>query len=358
MAAGDVPAGVTDSGARDVLTGGRLPVDGRVMRFGPLVRGPVRTVGRLVPGTGGRADGLGDLLVIGHLAGDDDDDAVVLDGATGAVGHVYLGLDPALCEMLPIAASLDVLARNLAALSAFERRAGAFSAFRGASGVAAVDAATRLLLDVFGDPDEDDDPAVPFWAAQAVVGPLALLAPRGTDLVLDIAPAALDAEFGADDVRRWDDADLPPQLVHAPTRRFLRDVGLPAANPMFLVGGEPPSVLAGSPGGRLIRLGDLVHDIALVVDGETGAVHGRYAAEGVLRAVNADVSTLVFAVWMHHRERESELRDHLNHDWYTVTAHAMVRVLGAVDPVACHAADEDDFRYWPEAFHDEAGGVL
>jgi hypothetical protein len=37
----------------------------------------------------------------------------------------------------------------------------------------------------------------------------------------------------------------------------------------------------------------------------------------------------------------------------------MVAVLASVDPVAClPAKDADDYRYWPEVFHDEAGGVL
>lgn len=31
----------------------------------------------------------------------------------------------------------------------------------------------------------------------------------------------------------------------------------------------------------------------------------------------------------------------------------------STDPVACRPADgPDDNRYWPEVFHDEAGGVL
>lgn len=37
----------------------------------------------------------------------------------------------------------------------------------------------------------------------------------------------------------------------------------------------------------------------------------------------------------------------------------MIEVPAAVDPVACvPAVAPDDYRYWPEVFHDEAGGVL
>ncbi|MFF3459847.1 hypothetical protein ACFYXH_37230 [Streptomyces sp. NPDC002730] len=46
-------------------------------------------------------------------------------------------------------------------------------------------------------------------------------------------------------------------------------------------------------------------------------------------------------------------------DFYHELADTMVAVLDPVDPVACLSAkDADDYRYWPEVFHDEAGGVL
>ncbi|MEU8171840.1 hypothetical protein AB0C14_03100 [Microbispora hainanensis] len=37
----------------------------------------------------------------------------------------------------------------------------------------------------------------------------------------------------------------------------------------------------------------------------------------------------------------------------------VLATLAAVDPVAClPPAGADDFRFWPEVFHDAAGGVL
>ncbi len=61
-------------------------------------------------------------------------------------------------------------------------------------------------------------------------GPSAgLMAGPGTTsgLALDLPVRLLDDEFGAGDIVRFEDVDFPRALSHAPTRRFLREVGLP-----------------------------------------------------------------------------------------------------------------------------------
>ncbi|MEU0659545.1 SUKH-4 family immunity protein [Streptomyces lavendulocolor] len=62
---------------------------------------------------------------------------------------------------------------------------------------------------------------------------------------------------------------------------------------------------------------------------------------------------------MHSREQRIDKEHDLTGDFYHQLADAMVAVLASVDPVAClPATGPDDYRYWPEVFHDEAGGVL
>ena len=54
----------------------------------------------------------------------------------------------------------------------------------------------------------------------------------------------------------------------------------------------------------MIRLGHLVEDNSLVVDGETGAVLNWSEPEATLYPLNTDVSTLAFTLWLLHRERD------------------------------------------------------
>ncbi|CAM5567596.1 SUKH-4 family immunity protein [Streptomyces olivaceoviridis] len=106
-------------------------------------------------------------------------------------------------------------------------------------------------------------------------------------------------------------------------------------------------------------LGGLVHDFDLLVDGRTGALfHTELGADHVV-PVNADVSTLAFTLWLHQREQALDKEHGFTQDFHHRLADTMIEVLASVDPVACApAAAPDDYRYWPEVFHDEAGGVL
>ncbi|MGW3657372.1 hypothetical protein ACWD6R_17490 [Streptomyces sp. NPDC005151] len=66
-----------------------------------------------------------------------------------------------------------------------------------------------------------------------------------------------------------------------------------------------------------------------------------------------------FTVWILHREHLIEKEHRLAADMYGPPATAMVSLPASADPVAClPTGEEDDWHYQPEAFHDEAGGVL
>lgn len=70
--------------------------------------------------------------------------------------------------------------------------------------------------------------------------PLARIAGPGEGLVLDLPKRLLDEEFGAGAIMRFEDVDFPPALVHEPTRRFLRETGLPEDGLLFQLDTEVP----------------------------------------------------------------------------------------------------------------------
>ncbi|WP_338898005.1 SUKH-4 family immunity protein [Streptomyces sp. TG1A-60] len=139
-------------------------------------------------------------------------------------------------------------------------------------------------------------------------------------LALDLPARLLDEEFGQGSVWRFEDFDFPATLTHEPTRRFLRDMGLPEGHGFFQLdtdiplptlaeyhAGEHP---AGSTAGRLppraahlIRLGHFVEGNSLVVDGTTGAILNWSEPESALCPLDADISTLAFTLWLLHREK-------------------------------------------------------
>ncbi|MDW8473363.1 SUKH-4 family immunity protein [Streptomyces scabiei] len=138
-------------------------------------------------------------------------------------------------------------------------------------------------------------------------------------LALDLPARLLDEEFGQSRVWRFEDFDFPATLTHEPTRRFLRDMGLPEDHGFFQLDTDIPlptlaEYLAdtGRPAGpgrlpdraaHLIRLGHFVEGSSLVVDGTTGAVLNWSETESTLCPLDADISTLAFTLWLLHRER-------------------------------------------------------
>ncbi|MFG2321000.1 SUKH-4 family immunity protein [Streptomyces sp. NPDC048568] len=157
-----------------------------------------------------------------------------------------------------------------------------------------------------------------FWTSAAVIGCLLLAAGRRTasGLALDLPHRLLTREFGRGRVARFEDIDFPPSLTHEPTRRFLRETGLPEdafplsadADGMALptlaeyYGTESPD----EPPAHLVRLGRLRDGADVVVDGATGEVSTWHPADADPRPLTPDVSTLVFSLWLLHHAAAAE----------------------------------------------------
>ncbi|AYL36335.1 SUKH-4 family immunity protein [Streptomyces fungicidicus] len=371
---------ITHASTRDWLTGPGLPADSALFGFGELVhKGGPRTVGDMTGDPGDRLSAeLRDQLVIGAMLGPAglETESVLLDGATGEVSTTFFLHDrPDLMDQRPLAPSLPTLVRFAAATDELAGLRGQFAAYAGRYGTKAVAEASRQLMAVFEEGTEGE-PA-PFWRMAALIRPLALVAGPGTasGLALDLPLRLLDGEFGRGGVVRFEEVDFPTTLTHEPTRRFLRETGLPEDGFLFQLDtdlplrtlaeyyaderdGELPPGRLPARAGRLIRLGHLVEENSLVVDGATGAVLNWSEPEGVLHPLNTDVSTLAFTLWLLHREHaiDEESGHALTSDTYDQLALTMIQVLSSIDPTG--TTTDADWHYWTELFQDEAGGVL
>ncbi|GGW52804.1 SUKH-4 family immunity protein [Streptomyces griseoloalbus] len=376
----DLDLRITHASTRRWLAGPGLPSGSVLFGFGELARpGGPRTVADATGDPGDRLSAeLRDQLVIGGLLGPAglDTESVLLDGATGEVSTTYFFHDrPDLMDCRPLAPSLPTLVRFAAATDELAGLRGQFADYAGRYGTKAVAQASRQLLAVFED-GADGEPA-PFWKMAALIRPLALVAGPGTasGLALDLPVRLLDQEFGRGGVVRFEEVDFPATLTHEPTRRFLRETGLPEDGFLFHLDtdlplrtlaeyyageleGEPPAGRLPVRAEHLIRLGSLVEDTALVVDGTTGAVLSWSEADRVLHPLNTDVSTLAFTLWLLHREHtiDEESGHALTSDTYDQLALTMIQVLSSIDPTGTTA--DADWHYWTELFQDEAGGVL
>ncbi|MEV5446240.1 SUKH-4 family immunity protein [Streptomyces sp. NPDC052644] len=385
-----LPRSLTHGPTRRRLSEEGLPGGHALMRFGPIAEGGVVPVAALLADgadPGELAPFLAELLVIGRLGSDHTTWKIAVDGACGRVFCLYLSpRSPGVSYAVPLAPSVDALARFLSRLDDFEASRGPFAVLAGRTGPEVVAEASALLMSAFTDEDWGEDgwgsaggpsswahPVPTLWRIAALIRPTALLAGPGAGLRADLPAKVLEAEFGPDGMLRVDPGELPPALVHEPTRRFLTRVGLPTAEVMFcpwrdgaflrpLTECEPdleddPELPADA--GHLLALGSLIHDFEVVLDGRTGLVSYLPYGGGTTTPLNSDISTLAFTMWLCHRERRLDAEHDLTGDFYHELADTMTEVLEAVDPVAClPPADADDYRYWPEVFHDEAGDVL
>ncbi|MEU9958052.1 SUKH-4 family immunity protein [Streptomyces sp. NPDC050982] len=370
---------VTHAATRRWLAGPGLPGDGGLLTFEALRADGPRTVADSTGDPDLLADDLRDLLVIGALRGgsaDAETESVLLDGATGEVSSTYFLHDrPDLMDRRPLAPSLQALTEFVAATEEMAARSGRFASYEGRFGPKAVAAMSRQLLAVFEEGTGGEVP--PFWRMAALIRPLALVAgpPADETLTLDLPARLLDQEFGQGRVVRFEDVDFPAALAHEPTRRFLRDTGLPEDGFLFQLDTDVPLptlaeyyederpgeyTAAELPDGsdHLIRLGHLIEDNSLVVDGSTGAVLNWSEPEATLHALNTDVSTLAFTLWLLHREKaiDGTLSHELTTEAYDQLATTMTQTLSTVDPTG--SASQADWHYWTELFQDEAGGVL
>ncbi|MEE1668294.1 SUKH-4 family immunity protein [Streptomyces sp. WAC07094] len=375
LAGTDLDPYVTHAGTRRLLTGAGVPSGGSLLGFGPLCERPaLRRVAELVDDAEKLAEELRDQLVIGALRTVDRDlESLVLNGATGEVSTTYVHpRHPGLMGLSPLAPSLEVLLRFAAVTDELVTSRGRFASH--GYGAKAVAQASERLASVFAE-DAGDDPA-PYWRMAALIRPLARIARPGTGLALDLPSRLLDEEFGSASIVRFEDVDFPGKLTHEPTRRFLREVGLPENGYWYELDTDVPlptlaEYYADEDRGpadelppeadRLIRLGYLLEDTSLVLDGSTGAVLCWSEPDATLRPLNADISTLAFTVWLVHREKALDAEHDLT-DAYEQLAATMAETLAAVDPIACdptpRTPQDDGWRYWPEAFEDQAGGGL
>ncbi|MFE7273958.1 SUKH-4 family immunity protein [Streptomyces sp. NPDC057623] len=376
---------VTHAATRRWLTGPGLPGDSGVLSFAELCRQDReglegREVLRTVAESTGDPDHrlaaeLRGQLVIGGLLGPGglETESVLLDGATGEISTTYFLHDrPDLMDRRVLAPSLRTLVRFAEATDELAGLRGQFASYVGRYGPKAVAEASQHLLTVFEE-GTDGEPA-PFWKMAALIRPLALVAGRAgrSGLALDLPPRLLDQEFGQGKVVRFEEVDFPVTLTHEPTRRFLREVGLPEDGFLFSLDTDVPlqtlaerradeewSTELPARAEYLIRLGHLVEDNSLVVDGETGAVLNWSEPEARLFPLNTDVSTLAFTLWLLHREQaiDEESGHELTTDTYDQLAMTMLQVLSTVDPTGTRAG-ADGRHYWTEVFQDEASGVL
>ncbi|MER5946609.1 SUKH-4 family immunity protein [Streptomyces sp. NPDC001904] len=319
--------------------------------------------------------------------------------------------DPRYAQVHPLAPSMESLRRLVDAVADFDGRCGRFADLTGHSGPEAVREASERLVAVLGgeswaaqDWGVDRGPeqwplALPnLWRIVAVVKPLALIAAPGRGLLLDLPARALVDVFGEDGVRRFAPDELPSALVHEPTRRFLGEVGLPKEAPSFCAAGPPDAPLRtlaedhaesarnpelrhlyedadGHPpvadADQRLHLGSTPQDVDVVLDGRTGAVHHAPCTYDRLTPMNADISSLAFALWMHGTARDLVERHDLKggtDDFYVHLAEILLATLAAWDPGACRESNSqgdpddpdarDEYVYWPEVFHDAAGGAL
>ncbi|MET7485941.1 SUKH-4 family immunity protein [Streptomyces sp. NPDC005538] len=370
----DLDPYVTHASTRRWLTGPGLPGDSGLLTFEELLREGLRTVADSLGDPGPLSEDLRNQLVIGALRGPGGGEAesILLDGETGEIATTYFLHDrPDLMEAGPLAPSVETLTRFTATTDELTGVRGQFASYEGRHGTRTAAEASRQLLAVFE--SETDGEVPPFWKAAALIRPLALVAGPGTTsgLTLDIPARLLDQEFGQGTVARFEDVDFPATLTHEPTRRFLRETGLPEDAFLFHLDTDVPlptltEFYEDEPAEQLppradhlIRLGYLIEDNSLAVDGTTGEILTWSEPEATLSPLNTDVSTLAFTLWLLHRERslDADLAGELTTEAYDQLATTMLQTLSAVDPTGTGARTAD-WHYWTEAFQDEAGGVL
>ncbi|MPY56957.1 SUKH-4 family immunity protein [Streptomyces spongiae] len=388
---------VTHAGTRQWLTGPGLPHGSALLGFGALREGAgLRRAAELVADAGVLAQELRDQLVIGSLRTLDRDlESIVLDGTTGEISTTSFHGTPVVTDLSPLAPSLEALLRFAEATEELVESRGRFARFEGRVGpkpVAAMQSelTSHLTSLLAADPASDSPPdsasaesrhlpqLAPYWRMAALIRPLARIAGPGDGLALSLPRRLLDEEFGAGEIMRFEEVDFSATLVHEPTRRFLKEVGLPEDGFMFQLDTEvalptlPEYYAEERPGfvtaaelpadaDRLIRLGQLLEDTSLVVDGTTGAILCWSERDRTLRPLNADISTLAFTVWLIHREKALDAQYDLTAS-YTQLAATMTETLATVDPIACDRTpttpDDDGWRYWPEIFEDQQNGTL
>ncbi|MEU9337388.1 SUKH-4 family immunity protein [Streptomyces sp. NPDC048290] len=295
-----------------------------------------------------------------------------LGGAPGPVTTAYFTYDrPAAPAPRPPSPALRALTAFAAATEELAELRRRFAAQRASSHLPAL----------FEKGADDTD----HRTMTALIRPLAPAAGPGTrsGLTFDLPPRLLTTEFGPGHLARFEDVDFPAALTHEPTRRFLRETGLPEDGALLALDTDIPlptltehyaddGEIAGAlPGGglprradALIRLGRLTDDgHALLVDGATGEVLLWSERETTPpRPLSTDVSTLAVTLWLLHRERalgREPSREPVT-DACDRLAAAMSRALRSLDRPTDPAAPPPppvDWQYWTRLLQDESTGA-
>ncbi|CAL9309572.1 SUKH-4 family immunity protein [Streptomyces sp. SudanB182_2057] len=364
---------VTHAPTRGLLAGAGLPAVTDLLTFSPLRTHGLRTLADAADGPLRLAEELRGRLVIGELLGPAglERESILLDGVTGELTTAFLR-DP--YDARPLAPSLHTLLRFAAVTEELAGLRGRFASLAGRYGPQTVTEASRRLLTLF---EEDSNGEVPpYWKAAALIRPLALVAGPGTasGLALDVPARVLDQEFGHGRVTRFEEVDFPPTLTHEPTRRFLRETGLPESAVLYQADTDvplptlreyfteehPDRPVTDLPAhcDHLIRLGRLRDETSLVVDGRTGTVLTFSEPDATLHPLNTDVSTLAFTLWLIHHERVIDT--HLGHELathaYDHLVALMLHTLESIDPTG--TLPETSWHYWTHLLQDETDGVL
>ncbi|MGW2253091.1 SUKH-4 family immunity protein [Kitasatospora sp. NPDC001660] len=332
--AGELPAGVVHAGSREFLARESLPRAGAFLDFGLFGAGPLEELEPLEPGPLGRQDPSHGALEAGRLfvLGETEycapfarsGNAVLLDGVTGEVflakpsgGRLERDL---LASDLP---TLAALVREVESVAEAARQPDALGGRRGPAVVAEVMAATdRRLREL--DPGLFGRPDVPpaHWGTALLVrvlgwgalpgGPDGPAYEIGAELVAEIATLTDEGL-----VHRYRPEELPPRLVHEPTRRLLTEIGLPLGGAMFGVSEEPlvtmgeayPEYFDGEeerPYQRdFVALGHWPTDLMIALDGATGRLElPDWYDDGEPEAyLNRDLSALLYSLWTYERMR-------------------------------------------------------
>ncbi|MEU6481435.1 SUKH-4 family immunity protein [Streptomyces sp. NPDC047017] len=267
----------------------------------------------------------------------------------------------------PLPPPLEALYRFAAVTEELAALRAQFTRYADRYGPRAVTGASRRLLAAFEEGADGGLP--PFRAAAALIRPLSLAAGTGPGLALEIPARLLDAEFGPGRVARFEDVDFPATLTHEPTRRFLRETGLPTDGTHLRLDTDdtdtPLPTLAEhhadetapalpAEAARWIRLGQVTGGGSLLLDGTTGRV-GHWSGPGTpVHPLGTDVSTLAGTLWLLHRESASGTRP--TTEAYDRPAMTMIQILASVDPTG--TAPGTHWHYWTQMFQAGADAML
>ncbi|MFJ9697040.1 SUKH-4 family immunity protein [Kitasatospora sp. NPDC101183] len=304
---------------------------------------------------------------------------ITLDTVTGEVRAVEWPGQEAGGELL--ATSLPALAALVREVEAVASGAADPTARGGRRGTAVADA-------VIAEAEERMraiDPALfaahprhPHWRTALVVASLPWGArPGGPEdgLAYVFEPDLVESlghVFDTDDeptVRRYRPEDLPAELVHAPTRRLLTEVGLPLDVDVLGLPSEGPLTPAPGAEPHHLFLAWWADDLRISLDGTTGAVlvHDPTGGYGDLAPyLNRDLSALLYALWTYERlatewyhENEDDPRDDSD-DETVIDPHALLlnevdARIEAVDPEAFATPDHSWRRLAEDPY---TGGFL